>query len=521
MFKSKFKTIFSILAITTLASKPVLAYKTIEEQCQIANFIMKIDQSLDACCTNERIVCDSQNNNIIQLNLNGLNLDYIEEDITGLPLVALDVSNNPNLEELPKNLGELASLQILNLSDLSSLTQLPDTITLLQNLSILILNNDVSLTKLPVNFGNISNLTQLYATSSGLETLPPTMVELKKLVIANFSSSTNLYGEVPLLDKEVICNYYDTNICHRMDVEYSEKWILPKDRYCETINISPITMGMINANPSYNDEDDEEDDEDDYGKCGGDYGICPDGGCCSKYGYCGSTDEYCEIENECQPSYGRCYEYKDGKKIETGYIAEPIKQSTTTSTTTATATATTLPTSDVPTNSTSSNPPDQSSSSSNEHRCGKGYGNCGRGGCCSKYGWCGLTEEYCDPKTCQNDYGVCWNKSQKVSSIKKIPGRCGSSYGSCSNNNCCSKYGWCGTTEAYCAVDKCQSEFGTCWTKKSSKVDDTIVRDDGRCGKGVGRCPSGFCCSKYGWCGASAAYCKKSQGCQKEFGYCV
>jgi len=46
-------------------------------------------------------------------------------------------------------------------------------------------------------------------------------------------------------------------------------------------------------------------------------------------------------------------------------------------------------------------------------------------------------------------------------------GRCGEGIGSCDDNECCSKYGWCGKTDEYCNVAKgCQSEFGICNKKK-------------------------------------------------------
>jgi len=41
---------------------------------------------------------------------------------------------------------------------------------------------------------------------------------------------------------------------------------------------------------------------------------------------------------------------------------------------------------------------------------------------------------------------------------------------------------------------------------------------DGRCGEGVGHCPSGECCGSDGYCGTGSDYC--GIGCQKEFGQC-
>ena len=43
-------------------------------------------------------------------------------------------------------------------------------------------------------------------------------------------------------------------------------------------------------------------------------------------------------------------------------------------------------------------------------RCGKDYGKCDSGNCCSRYGWCGKGDEYCG-KGCQRDYGKCNSSS--------------------------------------------------------------------------------------------------------------
>jgi len=48
--------------------------------------------------------------------------------------------------------------------------------------------------------------------------------------------------------------------------------------------------------------------------------------------------------------------------------------------------------------------------------------------------------------------------------------RCGKKYGKCDSDKCCSKYGWCGTSSDYCSISKgCQSEFGICDEKKYTK----------------------------------------------------
>jgi len=499
-----FKKFFKILALAALASHSYAKKIKIKEQCQMVNNILDNTDSSESCCFNERVICDSDMKNIIQLNLSNLGLKKIDVDVTRLPaLVALDVSGNKDIKKIPKKIKNLTHLEILNISDLPKLTKLPDNITLLKNLNILILNNDVGIKQLPVNIGNLTKLNQLYAISSGLEIIPASIVNLKKLVIANFSGSKNLYGKIPELPDDVICDYSGTNICHYKNVNYPNKWIIPADIYCETVNISPVNMGK--AITYNNDEDDDDDENVDY-KCGKKYGVCPNGGCCSKYGYCGTTDAHCKIDRECQPDFGICIDVdENGKEVKVGVIVEPVSKVVTTTAPTTTPTTTTaapLPTSDASVN----------------YRCGKGYGVCGRGLCCSKFGWCGTSEDFCSANTCQKEFGVCWNTSS-TPKVKNVPGRCGALYGTCPSGYCCSKYGWCGVTQSYCAANKCQPQYGMC-SKTESKSNDNIIRDDGRCGEGYGKCAPGTCCSKYGWCGTEDIFCRVKSGCQPNYGYC-
>jgi len=50
--------------------------------------------------------------------------------------------------------------------------------------------------------------------------------------------------------------------------------------------------------------------------------------------------------------------------------------------------------------------------------CGPGYGKCKHDECCSKYGWCGSSSEYCG-SGCQPDYGKCSGSSGSKKKKKK------------------------------------------------------------------------------------------------------
>jgi len=276
--------------------------------------------------------------------------------------------------------------------------------------------------------------------------------------------------------------------------------------------------------------------------CGEGIGKCSSDKCCSKYGYCGTGDDYCGTG--CQENFGRC-------------------------------------------NSSTSTSPAQTHSISTDNRCGPDNGDtvCPSGNCCSRYGWCGRSDIHCGDG-CQSGYGQCNNsstpktttttttkstttktKSTTTTTTKSTTttttttktkstttktksttintttsnasstshpistdGRCGPKNNNtvCPNNQCCSKYGWCGTLNDYCDTG-CQPEFGRCSSSSSSTTTSTHTSStstslplskDGRCGVDYGtRCPYGRCCSSYGWCSDKESHC--NSGCQHGYGDCA
>jgi len=199
--------------------------------------------------------------------------------------------------------------------------------------------------------------------------------------------------------------------------------------------------------------------------CGPGKGTCVSGLCCSKYGYCGSSDEHCNLNKGCQINYGFCYEYAD----------QP----------------------------------------NNSKKCGYGVGTCPDNLCCSKQGYCGSTDAYCSIREgCQLDYGLCYrgdDENDGDGDATPIQ-MCGPSFGSCSNGLCCSANNECGKTDAHCNVQKgCQNAYGLCYE------DDSHSKE---CGSGYGSCSSGLCCSKDGQCGTTNRHCNVKQGCQVDYGLC-
>jgi Chitin recognition protein len=164
---------------------------------------------------------------------------------------------------------------------------------------------------------------------------------------------------------------------------------------------------------------------------------CADGLCCSQWGYCGSGDEYCSPLQNCQPSYGLC--------------------STLSSITTSDSTA------------VSEGPAMGPKTLPFYTECGSTGGNqtCPDGGCCSQYGWCGTTAAYCAAASCQAGFGKCWPEDP-ITATPVETFECGAINGKKCPSGCCSRFGWCGSSAEFCQAETgCQAAFGTCWPEAS------------------------------------------------------
>ncbi|CAI6334128.1 unnamed protein product [Periconia digitata] len=153
-----------------------------------------------------------------------------------------------------------------------------------------------------------------------------------------------------------------------------------------------------------------------------------------------------------------------------------------------------------------------------------------------------------------SSYGA--SAAKHVFHARQAEGRCGAEFGGarCTNNQCCSAYGYCGTAFEHCAaIVGCQPEYGRCGdappetttsstststststsssgtTSTTSSTTSTqppaptgtlIVSPNGQCGNSTTCAGSGFgsCCSEFYFCGNSMDYC--GTGCRPGFGSC-
>ncbi|KAI5862706.1 glycoside hydrolase/deacetylase [Durotheca rogersii] len=86
---------------------------------------------------------------------------------------------------------------------------------------------------------------------------------------------------------------------------------------------------------------------------------------------------------------------------------------------------------------------------------------CPTGLCCSQYGYCGSSSDYCDAG-CQASFGSCVPGNGTSDGGGTVDGRCGPDFGGavCSSTECCSLSGYCGTTPEHCFAPDCLFDYG-------------------------------------------------------------
>jgi len=491
LYKAKFEKNIDYSSLKNIKELNVLDYCVIEK-----NFFSSMKNLKKLIIDGVQTIKQSHLDEISTLsNIEEINFSFFNENDTKVDLNVLKKLSKLSKLDLTFYRGNInihgfKSLKILNLQDQTITQTIINDIGEFSKLEELYITFDEKTKNLDLSpLKKLSNLSSLYI--NGLNEKYDHHKELGNSVLKGFNNIKKLYLERFILNQSDINDI--ASLSQLKEIEFN---------FCYLRNgtIDALKNLTIKNLDELHIEEGSEVKISTNGKCGSDDGRCPEGQCCSVYGYCGTSERHCT--NGCQSEFGVC-------------------NKTTTTTTTTTKTKTSLPT-------------------STNGKCGPSDGKCPSGQCCSKYGWCGKTDEYCGTG-CQFEFGECKGSStpvtttttkktttttttttKKTSTKTSLPtsttGKCGPSEGKCPSGQCCSKYGWCGTSDKHCTTG-CQSEFGVCKGTSTTITKVSLpTSTNGKCGSSDGQCPSGQCCSKYGWCGKTDEYC--GTGCQSEFGKC-
>jgi Leucine-rich repeat (LRR) protein len=508
------------------------------------------------------------------------NLEYLNFG-SGISEISPKIGELKNLKEIdlrdceikkvPVEFGNLKNLEKLDLSYCSSITNFSEFIGNLENLKYLDMNS--CYWKSPKEIGNLSKLEELNLQDNNIETLPKEFENLKSL--KNLNLRYNSLTEFP----EFIGNFNNLEILDMSSNSINDE--IPK-LYNNLYNLTDIDFTfnedikgetLTNKNLVRCRYDAFTDEEKVYSLCRHESDSCLERLALKYYKLC---DNPVTLESSTTTTTTTVSTPTDKLEFITTTTTTTVVNTTTaksesTTTTTTTTVVNTITAKSESSTTTINTTTDKSESSTTtkttekttttlskeieptvvEGRCGKGFGNCKPGNCCSKHGWCGASNDYCAiSKGCQSEFGECKNEinestttlefattttsTEKTTTTSEDPKpidvkyRCGKKYynANCPSGECCSNHGWCGTSDDHCAVSKgCQSEFGECnsTTDKSETPEkpETTTTVEGRCGEGYGKCPEGQCCSKYGWCGKAYIYCSLNEGCKPEYGICT
>jgi len=231
--------------------------------------------------------------------------------------------------------------------------------------------------------------------------------------------------------------------------------------------------------------------------CGPGFGKCSGGKCCSKYGYCGSTNNHCDIVSGCQVDFGKCNEQKKenlNENTNENVNNSPLESNIPIGNNAIPIGSAVRQEFDIPVEYDNNSP--------------------------------SIPEISTTTTTMLTPLITSITNPSKTESIESstetisFNGSCGKGKGICPSNKCCSKWGYCGYGDNYCGLG-CQEEFGKCNSSSSGSIADATIPlpySLGECGPGVAICADGLCCSKYGYCGSTNNYC--GSGCQPEYGKC-
>ncbi|KAK4147058.1 uncharacterized protein C8A04DRAFT_34602 [Dichotomopilus funicola] len=166
---------------------------------------------------------------------------------------------------------------------------------------------------------------------------------------------------------------------------------------------------------------------------------------------------------------------------------------------------------------------------STDGSCGRGVSCLGTewGDCCSVFGWCGSSDDYCSPDKCQPDWGTCSGGSASSVTTTPAPTTSSTTKPPASSTTTSSS----STTSKPPASSSSTKSTSTSTKPSSTKTTTSTpsstglpISTDGTCGSRANRTCKGStfgkCCSSSNKCTSSSLSCIELLGCQPKYGTC-
>jgi len=144
-----------------------------------------------------------------------------------------------------------------------------------------------------IDVSPLTKLEKLIIYDCNLKTVPENVKYLKNLKVLNLDYNSDV-SALP----EFLCNFKDLSIS--LKGTHAKKLKCPKKTTTTTTTKAKPTSTKTtsNAKPTTKVSTD--------GRCGPEFGSCPSGYCCSKWGWCGVTDAHCSVSAGCLSEFGKC-----------------------------------------------------------------------------------------------------------------------------------------------------------------------------------------------------------------------
>ncbi len=135
-------------------------------------------------------------NNLTGLSLSDNNFTELPREIGSLTKLGILLLNRSNFVKIPVEIGKLVHLRRLEISRTDSLTKLPKEIGDLSSLEYLVLYEN-GIRELPKEIGNLSNLKALYCSFDKLIEVPKEIGKLESLIDLNLGFTSNSFTKIP------------------------------------------------------------------------------------------------------------------------------------------------------------------------------------------------------------------------------------------------------------------------------------------------------------------------------------